>query len=335
VSPLKFIAVAMLALFIARPAFALDGKLVDAVVPTKNLAAPVPITFYLPKNYDPKRATPYPLVIQLHGGGGSNQQMHGLGGGVGMGGLFEEAIDKGLIPPAVSVMPSAGRSLYMNYRDGSQKWEAFITDDLLPYMRKNFNVVQGRQGTFITGISMGGMGSLRIAFKHPELFQAVASQEPGIEPALAFDDIKLRDRFWRSDELFEQIFGKPVDKAYWAQNNPATIASKDPQRLLGLGIYLEAGDQDMFYLDQGTEFLHRVLFDAGVGHEYRLVKGADHVGASLPPRFLDAMGFIGRQIDPPLWIDATALRTRKVLDGMKQRMGYPVTPFDPNRIHAQ
>jgi S-formylglutathione hydrolase len=335
VSLLKTVAVAMMALLFARPAFALDGKLIDAVAQTRNLPAPVPITVYLPKDYDPKRAAPYPLVIQLHGGGGSNQQMHSLGGGPGMGGLFEEAIDKGLIPPAISVMPSAGRSLYMNYRDGSQKWEAFVTDELLPYMHKNFNVAPGRQGTFITGISMGGMGSLRIAFKHPELFQAVASQEPGIEPALAFDDIKMRDRFWRSDDLFEQIFGKPVDKDYWAQNNPATIASKNPQLLLGLGIYLEAGDQDMFYLDQGTEFLHRVLFDAGVGHEYRLVKGADHVGASLAPRFLDAMGFIGRQINPPLWIDDTALRTRKMLDGLKRQMGYPVTPVDPNRIHAK
>lgn len=163
----------------------------------------------------------------------------------------------------------------------------------------------------------------------------MASQEPGIEPALAFDDIKLRDRYWRSDELFQEIYGKPVDKAYWADNNPATIASRDPARLLGLDIYLEVGDQDMFYLDQGTEFLHRVLFDAGISHEYRLVKGGDHVGASLIPRYLDAMAFIGRMINPPVWIDEKALATRKQLDKVKKMAGYPVTPVDPNRIHAQ
>jgi len=99
-------------------------------------------------------------------------------------------------------------------------------------------VVTGRQGMFITGISIGGMGSLRIAFKHPDLFQGVASQEPGIEPALAFDDIKLLDRYWLSDELFQQIYGKPIDKAYWTDNNPATIASRAPDRLLGFDIYL-------------------------------------------------------------------------------------------------
>jgi S-formylglutathione hydrolase FrmB len=35
-------------------------------------------------------------------------------------------------------------------------------------MRRNFNVVQGRDGTFITGISMGGIGSLRMAVKYPQ-----------------------------------------------------------------------------------------------------------------------------------------------------------------------
>jgi S-formylglutathione hydrolase len=202
-------------------------------------------------------------------------------------------------------------------------------------MRENFNVVQGREGTFITGISMGGMGSLRMAVKYPEVFQAVASQEPAIEPVLAFDDIKLRDKFYRPDTLIKQIYGDPIDKDHWAANNPATIIRRDPSRLLGLGIYLEVGDQDTVYLNHGTEFVHRVLFDASISHEYRLVKGADHVGASLAPRLLDAFAFIGRQLNPPKWIDDAALRFRAVNDENKKERGYPVTPFDPNRVHAQ
>jgi S-formylglutathione hydrolase len=147
----------------------------------------------------------------------------------------------------------------MNFRDGSQKWEDFVMKDLLPYMRKNFNVVQGREGTFITGISMGGMGSLRLAVKYPEVFQAVASLEPAIEPALAYDDITPRDKIGRPDGnpeavrdriLLKQIYGDPIDKDYWAANHPTAIIKKDPSRLLGLGIYFEVGDQDLFYIDR-------------------------------------------------------------------------------------
>ena len=324
----------------ATTARVMKGTLTDSTVPSTNVPGPVAITYYLPKDYDAKRAEPYPLLIQLHGGGGSNHAMGSLpncGSGCpgGLGGMLDAAIEMGLVPPMVSIMPSAGRSDYMNFRDGSQKWEDFVLNDLLSYMRKNFNVVQGRQGTFITGISMGGHGSLRIAVKHPEVFQAVASQEPGfMPPALSYDEITLRDK-WNPIKEIEQIYGAPVDKEYWAANNPATIITKSPSRLLGLGIYLEVGDQDFFYLDQGTEFVHRVLFDAGISHEYRLVKGADHVGASMGPRFLDALSFIGRQINPPGWIDDRVLGARARQDANKRERGYPVTPFDPNRIHAE
>jgi S-formylglutathione hydrolase len=347
-------------LFVAHatltPARAMEGRLAESSVPSTNVQTParsrgeanaVPITYYLPKNYDAKRAERYPLLIQLHGGGGSNKDMENfraLSVGGGMGGLLDRAIESGLVAPMVSVMPSAGRSFYMNFRDGSQKWEDFVMKDLLPYMRKNFNVVQGREGTFIAGISIGGAGALRMAVKYPEVFQAVASQEPSIEPALAYDDITLRDKIGRPDGnpeaiqdriLLKQIYGDPIDKDYWAANHPTAIIKADPSRLLGLGIYLEVGDQDLFYIDHGTEFLHRVLFDAGISHEYRLVKGADHVGASLVPRSLDAFAFIGRQLNPPKWIDDTVLRFRDSADHNKKARGYPVKPFDPNRIHAE
>jgi S-formylglutathione hydrolase len=174
-----------------------------------------------------------------------------------------------------------------------------------------------------------------MAVKHPEVFQAVAVLEPAIEPVLSYDEITLRDKGPNRDVLNKQFYGDPIDKEYWAANNPATIIKKDPSRLLGLGIYLEVGDQDLLYFNQGTEFVHRVLFDAGISHEYRLVKGADHVGASLGPRFLDAFAFIGRQLNPPRWIDDVALKARAAQDEIKKVRGYPVTPVDPNRIHAE
>lgn len=320
-----------IAVMLAPPAQALEGKLIHLKVETKSVPGPVDVAVYLPPGYDAKRAAAYPLIIQLHGGGGSSQNM------AAMAETLEAGIKAKLVPPSVSVMPSAGRSFYMDYRDGSQRWETFVITDLLAFMRRDYNVPRGRDGTLITGISMGGMGSLRIAFKHPDKFQAVASMEPGIEPALAFKDVKLRDRFWRDDALLESIYGKPVDEAYWAANNPATIANTNPERLVGLGIYLEAGDQDMFFLHHGTEFLHRILFDKGISHEYRLVKGAEHVGPSIAPRFLDALAFFGRVLDPPTnWTEGPAVKTARArVDGFKRAAGYPVKAPDGARLRTE
>jgi S-formylglutathione hydrolase len=287
------------------------------------------VSIYTPPGYGKTAGHRYPLLLLLHGGNGSEQDLMRFAG------TIDKAVTEGRVPPLVIAMPAARRSLYMDYKDGSQRWETFIVSELLPYLRKSLDVSAERQGTYIGGWSMGGLGSLRLAFKHPDLFAAVAALEPAIEPALAWSEIGPRVRFWRSEQVAQQMFGSPVDTAYWEANNPASIARRDPERLLGLGIYLDVGDQDMLYLHEGTEFLHRILFDAGIAHEYRLVNGADHVGPSLAPRLADAIGFIGRRIEPPAWIDQTVLKARATMDDQKRAIGMPVEAVDPRRIRGR
>jgi S-formylglutathione hydrolase len=289
----------------------------------------VGVSIYTPPGYGEAPAQSYPLLLLLHGGNGSERDLLRFTS------IIDDAVREGRVPPLVIAMPGARRSLYMDYKDRSQLWETFILSELLPYLRESLHVSVERQGTFIAGWSMGGLGSLRLAFKHPDLFAAVAALEPAIEPALFWSEIGPHVRFWRSEKVVQEMFGSPIDTEYWEANNPATLAKRDPGRLLGLGIYLEVGDQDMLYLMEGTEFLHRILFDAGLGHEYRLVHGAEHVGPSLRPRLADAIGFIGRQIRPPEWIDRTVLEVRAQMDEQKRAIGMPVEAVDPRRIRGR
>ncbi|MGF1455325.1 MAG: alpha/beta hydrolase [Alphaproteobacteria bacterium] len=327
--PILSLLLAITLSIVSSAAGALDGTYTEADLQSAHVPSPVPIGIYTPKNYDPSRDEPYPLLLQLHGGNGSRDALKRQAP------ALERAIARGLIPPVVSVMPSAGRSLYMDFRDGSERWETFVLEDLIPHMRATHHVARGREGMVVTGVSMGGMGALRLAFKHPDRFLAVAAMEPGIPPALTFDDVQLRDQFWRAPALLEKIYGSPVDRTTWKANNPASIAAADPERLVELAIYLEAGDQDMFYLHHGTEFLHRILFDAGLSHEYRLVRGADHVGPSLAPRYVDALAFLGRALDPPKWVNGPVKATRRVVDRLKKRAGLPVTDHDPRRLRVE
>jgi len=305
-----------------------SGKTRIDELQSSNVPGGVRVSIHTPPGYGGTPAKPYPLILLLHGGNGSEQDLL----------RFTPTIDKamaeGRIPQVVVAMPGARRSLYMDYKDGSQRWETFIIAELLPHLRQSLQVSPEHSGTFIAGWSMGGLGSLRLAFKHPDMFAAVAALEPAIEPALFWREIGPHVRFWRSEEVTREMFGSPIDTTYWEANNPATIAKRDPERLLGLGIYLDVGDQDMLYLHEGTEFLHRVLFDARLAHEYRLVHGAEHVGPSLEPRLADALGFIGRQIQPPDWIDQTVLRTRAIMDEQKRSIGMPVQVVDPRRIRG-
>jgi S-formylglutathione hydrolase len=219
----------------------------------------------------------------------------------------------------VVVTPSAARSFYMDYKDGSEKWETFIVTEFLDHLRAKFKVTRERKGTLLFGISMGGMGALRIGFKYPEKFGALAALEPGIDPVLKWKDLSSRYKFYRGQDLMETIFGKPFDEAYWEANNVASIAlaRADRLRASGLGIYLDAGDEDAFYLHEAAEFLHRLLWDQKILHEYHLVRGADHVGRTLRPRSMEGLAFLARMLNPPP-PDPEAEATRKRLEPLKK-----------------
>jgi S-formylglutathione hydrolase len=261
-------------------------------------------------------SSPLALVLLLHGGNGSRDLLAQTRPAI------EQAWADGRLAPAVVVTPSCRRSFYMNFRDGSERWEDVVLGPIVDAARRDHGATDDPARTAVAGISMGGMGALRIAFKHPERFAAVVGMEPGIEPALSFGEIDLEDRFWRDDALFEQIYGAPVDEAYWAENNPANLVLADPARLRdsGLAIALECGDLDSFGLHRGTEFLHRILFDQGVPHDYHLVRGADHLGRSLGPRIARALDFLGVALDPPA-PDPTLAPLHTMIANLRKRAG--------------
>jgi len=76
----------------------------------------------------------------------------------------------------------------------------------------------------------------------------------------------------------------------------------------------------MFLLFEGSEFLHRVLYDAGIKHEYHLVRGADHLGRKVRTRSMEALQFLTRVLIPPP-PDPGAAPTRKTLAPSKAKAG--------------
>jgi S-formylglutathione hydrolase len=308
----------VLAMAGAGAAWAQGSKLETLALDSKLVPSPVKVSVLLPPGYAEAKG-PLPVMLLLHGGGGDNGFL------AQMRPTIEAAWAAGDLPPIVVVTPDVGRSLYMDYRDGSQKWETFIVSELIPEIRKRYNVSADRKQTVLSGISMGGLGSLRLGFDHPEMFGGLASLEAGIEPALSFDDVKMRNRFQRDDRFFKSIFGDPVDQAFWREANPANMAIDNKARILGQGlqIYIEVGDLDMFHLDEGVEYLHRVLWDQGIPHEYRLVHGADHLGKSMPGRLRDGFRFLTAHVLAPPAPDTSFTASKATIDNMRRRMGVP------------
>ena len=301
-------------LLLAATLYACATELVESELRSNLVPRPVPYAVLLPDGFH--KDARLPLLLYLHGGGGDRTSLARVRD------IFEELWKSKRLSPMVVATPSVtARCFYMDFKDGTEKWESFLMGPFREQLQKAYGLDPTK--VMLIGPSMGGMGSLRMGFKYPEKFLALAAQEPGIEPILHWKDMQPRHRFWRANNLFEVAFGKPVDPAFWEANHPPAIAKANARRISdsGMQIYLDAGDQDMFLLHEGTEFLHRILWDNGVQHEYHLVRGADHVGRTLRPRTIEALEFLERALHPPP-PDPAVERTRKlVIEPAKKRAG--------------
>ena len=266
------------------------SRLEAVTLDTELVPGSVDVAVLLPPGFEPG-STPHTLLLWLHGGPDDSSYLSRE-----LRPIIEAAWKRKELPPLVVAVPSARRSFYMDYQDGTEKWESLILEEVILTLRKKYGLRKDKGGTLIGGYSMGGMGSLRMAFKHPKRFGAVAAIAPAIEPAYQFKDIQPRDREYRTDAIFERTYGKPVDHDFWQANHPPTLARDRAAQIKDskLKVYFEVGDADELGLFRGGEFLHDTLLQKNVSHEYRLVHGAKHEDESLPARLADAMRFLGR-----------------------------------------
>jgi len=120
---------------------------------------------YLPAGYDASdKNTKYPLFILLHGFG-QNENTWGLSN-KGRGGKIKGFMDRGMASGdvgrfiLVTVTGVASKNWGPNGAgndvNGYNAFKGELRDDIIPYMRANFNVKDGRDNVALAGLSMGG-----------------------------------------------------------------------------------------------------------------------------------------------------------------------------------
>lgn len=247
----------------------------------------VQVSVILPPNYV-EDGRELPLLIHLHGGGGDRNSLIGLSD------LYTQMFNSEILPPMAVVSFSSGPG---SFYYGS--WEEFVIKELPVWANQTFGTSMDPKKTLMTGISMGGYGTLKIALKNPDRFKAIAPMEPAIMPLLEWPEENTRASWWLPKASVEAIWGSSSGPEKFLQDHPANLAGINAQeiRASDLDIYLEVGDQDFIQLHDGAEFLHRVLWDNDIPHEYHLVRWADHVGLSLDDRIIEAHAFLAASLN--------------------------------------
>jgi S-formylglutathione hydrolase FrmB len=266
----------------ASSASAAPGRAECRSAPSQILGHPVPYCVILPSEYDSNKASDYPALYFLHGLGG-NEQLLLNSGGLNM---IQDLRDSKRIGEFLIVAPDAGRSFYINSRDGKVRYEDFFIREFLPYIESHYRARAERKSRGITGVSMGGYGALRFALRYPNLFVAVSAHSPALIETLP--NIKVsRDQATAVAEVLGKAFGSPVDAVFWQRESPFTIV-KDGPRPAGLQIYFDCGTDDEFGFNKGNEQFHQLLTARGVPHEFHLYPGGhdwDYFAEHLPASF--------------------------------------------------
>jgi len=198
----------------------------DVTFHSASLQRDMPYRVILPASFPPNQK--FPVVYLLHGGGGGYRDWSNYSN-------VARFAEQGLI----LVMPEGNSSYYMNAAERSKdRYEDYITKDLISDVEGRFPAAVGRQNRAIAGVSMGGFGAVVLALKHPDLFGFAG----GLSSALDVPTRKFSLRRMAQYRGHAQVFG-PWGSETRRANNPYVLAgSVDPEKTPYL--YLTCGEQE-------------------------------------------------------------------------------------------
>jgi len=258
------------------PAFAAE-RVQCGSVKSGYMTGPVGYCAMLPPSYDTQTTKKFPVLYFLHGLGGDQSFLVSSGGWQ----IIEDMWEQKKLGEFVIITPDADTSFYINSKDGRVHYDDFFIRDFIPQMEKKFRLTGTRAGRAIGGVSMGGYGALRFAFKYPQMFVSVAAHMPALLEQLPNGAANAG-----FSAFFGSAFGRPVDEAFWKANTPFVYAHN--KNLAGLKIYADCGSSDDYGFDAGTRQLDKLLTQRHVPHTIAIYPGqhdwqfvAQHLQAAL------------------------------------------------------
>ncbi|RYY22650.1 MAG: esterase family protein [Chitinophagaceae bacterium] len=258
----KFILVFLLCPF---SVFAQTSKVMDMLtVKSKILNMDRKFAIYLPPGYETSQRS-YPVLYLLHGGGDDHTGWVQFGE---VQQIADKAIADGKATAMIIVMPDANttRRGYFNTIKGDWKFEDFFFQELMPYVEKTYRIKAEKRYRAVSGLSMGGGGTLMYAMHHPELFSAACPLSASTGP-LTMEDMKknlVRDNPNLSDtDLL----------AYYNRHSAVALVNNMPDSTKkSVRWFIDCGDDD--FLFEGNSLLHIAMRKKEIPHEFRIRNGA-------------------------------------------------------------
>jgi len=185
------------------------------------------------------------------------------------------------IAPLILIMPEGDASFYVNWNgDHGDRWEDYMVRDLIAEVDRRFPTIRDRRGRGIGGFSMGGFGALRLALLHRDLYGSASSEYGAFQ--LGSTSLPYLGK------VLNRAFGDDP-KAYEAES-PLHLIESTHLRPGELAIYLDAGEEDAWALDDQARDFDRRLTAAGISHVFHVFPG-NHTDSFLREHVAEVLQF--------------------------------------------
>jgi S-formylglutathione hydrolase FrmB len=192
----------------------------------------------------------------------------------------------------IIVMPDGGVSWYINDYQNKVRYEDMFIREFIPHIDSTYRTRPTRDYRGISGLSMGGWGALMFAMRHPDQFAACAAFSAAVwaDEEITSIEQPLYDRLF--GEIFgPKLAGKDRLTPHLRKYHSLDLAKTLPEESLKkVRYYIDCGDDD--FLTKGNSFLHLVLRDRKIPHEYR-VRDGGHTWAYWRSGIEEGLKFIG------------------------------------------
>ncbi len=257
------------------------------LIQSKILNKEVRYTIYLPPDYETSSRY-YPVLYLLHGYTDNDIGWIQFGEA---NSIADKAISNGEIAPMILVMPDGGVSWYINNYNDSVRYEDFFFKEFIPYIESHYRILTEKRFRAISGLSMGGYGSLVYALKHPDMFSSCVAFSPAIYTDQEIIDMK--GDWWKNvlGVVFNsELNGKNRISKQWEDNDPFYLVKNgDINKIKSVRYYLDCGDNDFLY--KGNAAFHVLLRDLNIPHVYIMREGT-HSWTYWRSGLLDGLKFI-------------------------------------------
>jgi enterochelin esterase-like enzyme len=228
---------------------------------------------YLPPGYDEQPQRRFPVLYLQDGQNlfdGATSFVPGMDWHVGE--TADTVIAKGTVQPLIIVgIYNAGNARVREYtptkvpRFGggrADRYAKFLVEEVLPFVQKEYRTLSGPALTGIGGSSLGGLVSLYVGLKFPNIFGKLAAISPSV--------------WWNQREIARSVLS-------------AQISSR-PRIWLDTGT--REGPRVVEYVEQFRNVLLKKGWRLGVDLFYQRVEGAEHNEAAWAQRVEPFLQFL-------------------------------------------